>query len=189
MSTLRLNEILNRLNGVKSVGREHYLALCPCHDDHRPSLDIAVKNNKILMCCPVCGADGVKVMQTLGLNARDLFDDSKRERPERPASVDYYYSDKLKKTRFYVWDDKTQGWSKSFCWYHKGERGQQVKGLPKDSDGRSLSYMRRRKIKICTHARKAGSIKALHALFQLPPHPSIFRQTSNISIFIRPMKM
>ncbi len=97
MSALRLNEILNRLSGVKSVGREHYLALCPCHDDHRPSLDIAVKNNKILMCCPVCGADGVKVMQTLGLNARDLFDDSKRERPERPASVDYYYSDKLKK--------------------------------------------------------------------------------------------
>ena len=139
MSALRLNEILNRLSGVKSVGREHYLALCPCHDDHRPSLDIAVKNNKILMCCPVCGADGVKVMQTLGLNARDLFDDSKRERPERPASVDYYYSDKLKKTRFYVWDDKTQGWSKSFCWYHKGERGQQVKGLPKDSDGRSIS--------------------------------------------------
>ena len=135
MSALRLNEILNRLSGVKSVGREHYLALCPCHDDHRPSLDIAVKNNKILMCCPVCGADGVKVMQTLGLNARDLFDDSKCERPERPASVDYYYSDKLKKTRFYVWDDKTQGWSKSFCWYHKGERGQQVKGLPKDSDG------------------------------------------------------
>ena len=139
MNALRLNEILNRLSGVKSVGREHYIALCPCHDDHHPSLDIALKNGKILMCCPVCGADGVKVMQALGLKSRDLFDDSKFDRPERPANVDYYYSDKLKKTRFYVWDDKTQSWIKSFCWYHKGERGQQVKGLPKDSDGRSIS--------------------------------------------------
>ena len=140
MSGLRIDEILQHFQGVKQLGRDHYKVLCPCHDDHEPSLDICEKDGKILMSCPVCGADGRRVMETLDLPVKELFADQRRyKRDEKPPNVDYFYTDDLKKTRFYRWNDKKQAYKKSFCWYHKGERGQQVKGLPKDSDGRSIS--------------------------------------------------
>ena len=125
--------ILNHLLKVKQIGAEHWVALCPCHDDHRPSLDVAVKNNKILMACPVCGADGVRVMETLGLGTRELFEEQSQypnqsiQKRDRPASVDYLYNDRLKKTRYYTWDDKKQAWRKCFCWYHN-EGGEWQKG-------------------------------------------------------------
>ena len=125
--------ILNHLLKVKQIGAEHWVALCPCHDDHRPSLDVAVKNNKILMACPVCGADGVRVMETLGLGTRELFGEQSQypnqsiQKRDRPASVDYLYNDRLKKTRYYTWDDKKQAWRKCFCWYHN-EGGEWQKG-------------------------------------------------------------
>lgn len=73
MSGLRIDEILQHFQGVKQLGRNHYKVLCPCHDDHKPSLDICEKDGKILMACPVCEADGRRVMETLGLPVRDLF--------------------------------------------------------------------------------------------------------------------
>ena len=86
MSTLRLNEILNRLNGVKSVGREHYLALCPCHDDHRPSLDIAVKNNKTLQ-IPLTemSLPGVTAIKTLTTMNSFIYA-GKKSTPDQPAT-------------------------------------------------------------------------------------------------------
>lgn len=137
MSGLHIDEILQHFQGVKQLGRDHYKVLCPCHDDHEPSLDICEKDGKILMSCPVCGADGRRVMETLDLPVRELFADQRRyKRDEKPPNVDYFYTDDLKKTRFYRWNDKKQAYKKSFCWYHK--RGADwVKGLPK-KNGRSI---------------------------------------------------
>lgn len=138
MSSLHIDEILQHFQGVKQLGRGHYKALCPCHDDHEPSLDICEKNGKILMACPVCEADGSRVMETLGLPIKELFAEQRRsERTEKPSGVDYYYTDSLKKSRYYVWNNKKQDYKKCFCWYHKnGNRW--VKGLPK-KNGRSIS--------------------------------------------------
>lgn len=137
MSCLHIEELLQHFQRVKRLGQDHYKALCPCHDDHEPSLDICQRDGKILMACPVCGADGKRAMEAIGLPVSELFADQRRStRPAKPNDVDYLYTDDLKKTRFYNWNDKKQNWSKSFCWYHKsGSRW--VKGLPK-ANGRSI---------------------------------------------------
>lgn len=137
MSSLHIDEILQHFQGVKQLGRGHYKVLCPCHDDHEPSLDICEKNGKILMACPVCEADGKRIMETLNLPVRELFAEQRRsEQTEKPSGVDYYYTDSLKKSRYYVWNNKKQDYKKCFCWYHKnGSRW--VKGLPK-KNGRSI---------------------------------------------------
>lgn len=139
MSCLYIEELITHFQGVKRLsGRNHYIVLCPCHDDHKPSLDITEKDGKILMACPVCGADGKAVMNALGLPVRELFAEQRQAaQPNKPPSVDYLYTDSLKKTRFYLWNKKKQVYQKSFCWYHKNERGQWTKGLPKQN-GRSL---------------------------------------------------
>ena len=138
MSGLHIEELLPYFQGVKRLGDRHYKALCPCHNDHEPSLDILEKDGKILMACPVCEADGRRVMETLGLPVKELFAEQRRsERGEKPPGVDYCYTDSLKKSRYYVWNDKKQAYKKCFCWYHK--RGAEwVKGLPKEN-GRSIS--------------------------------------------------
>ena len=98
---MQLNELLTHFYGVKRLsGSGHYAALCPCHSDHKPSLDICEKDGKILMTCPVCGADGRAVMQAVGLDVRELFYEQRQSRQEKPQSVDYLYSDTLKKTRY-----------------------------------------------------------------------------------------
>ena len=132
---MRINELLTHFGGVKKLsGRGHYLALCPCHDDHQPSLDIKEGNKGVVMSCPVCGADGQRVMQALGLSVGELFYEQRQSRPPKPESVEYHYSDEIKKTRFYVWDEKKRAWSKSFCWYNllngKWEKGKGSKPLP-----------------------------------------------------------
>lgn len=134
-----IEELITHFQGVKRLsGRNHYIVLCPCHDDHKPSLDITEKDGKILMACPVCGADGKAVMNALGLPVRELFAEQRQAaQPNKPPSVDYLYTDSLKKTRFYLWNKKKQVYQKSFCWYHKNERGQWTKGLPK-KNGRSI---------------------------------------------------
>ena len=134
---LNINQLLNHLNGVKRLNGNHFQALCPCHDDHRPSLDIREGSKGIVMSCPVCSANGESVMKALKLDVRELFYEPK-SRPHKPENVTYYYSDELKKVRFYYFDEYKGGYSKGFCWYHKGERGQQVKGLPKDSGGNTV---------------------------------------------------
>ncbi len=138
MSRLHIEELLPYFQGVKRLGDRHYKALCPCHNDHEPSLDILEKDGKILMACPVCEADGRRVMETLSLPVKELFAEQRRsERGEKPPGVDYCYTDSLKKSRYYVWNDKKQAYKKCFCWYHK--RGAEwVKGLPKEN-GRSIS--------------------------------------------------
>lgn len=69
-----IEELITHFQGVKRLsGNNHYAVRCPCHNDHKPSLDIVEKDGKILMACPVCGADGRKVMNELGLPVRELF--------------------------------------------------------------------------------------------------------------------
>ena len=125
---MQLDELLIHFSGVKRLsGSGHFLALCPCHSDHKPSLDIKSGDKGIVMSCPVCGANGKAVMQALGLDVRELFYEQRQSRQEKPPSVEYLYSDTLKKTRFYTWDAKKQQYSKAFCWYHM-ENGAWTKG-------------------------------------------------------------
>ena len=132
---MQMNDILQRLTGVKRAsGDEHYLALCPCHNDHKPSLDVKAGKVGIVMNCPVCGADGRAVAAALGITVRDLFYEQRKPQRQAPEGADYFYTDSLKKSRYYFWSDKKQGWDKGFCWYHKdGESWK--KGMPCGENG------------------------------------------------------
>lgn len=135
---MQINELLTHLQGVKKQpGENQYKALCPCHDDHEPSLDIKVENEKVLMLCRSCGANGSNVMNALKLPEREMFYEQRTRPSNKPKSVDYFYSDTLKKSRFYIWDNKKQDYNKSFCWWHKNGNNW-TKGLPKNENGSSI---------------------------------------------------
>jgi len=68
-----IDELLSRLEGVKQTSSNQYMARCPAHDDHNPSLSVAVKDGRILIhCFAGCGAD--EVLANLDLSLSDLFD-------------------------------------------------------------------------------------------------------------------
>lgn len=69
-----LDNILNSLKGVKKVKANNYKALCPVHSEQTPSLSItSLPDDRIIMHCFGCGANGVDVIKSLGLEVEDLF--------------------------------------------------------------------------------------------------------------------
>lgn len=73
-----IDTILQRLEKVKRVKsrEDRWYALCPCHSDKSPSLCITRQDNKILMHCFTCKANGINVCYELGIDARELFENS-----------------------------------------------------------------------------------------------------------------
>jgi hypothetical protein len=43
--------MLSRLDGVRRTGADRWLALCPAHDDKRPSLSVREIDNRVLVHC------------------------------------------------------------------------------------------------------------------------------------------
>lgn len=70
-----INKILNGLNGVKSTGKNKWVAKCCAHEDRSPSLAIKeLDDGRILLhCFAGCGVDEIVV--SLGLDIGDLFPD------------------------------------------------------------------------------------------------------------------
>jgi len=62
-------------------------ALCPGHDDHKPSLGIFVKNRKVVLHC-FGGCETAKVLVAAGLEWADLYLDGERH-PQVVAKYDY----------------------------------------------------------------------------------------------------
>jgi len=66
--------LLSRLDKVRSVGRDRYLACCPSHSDKTPSLSITESNGRILVHCHAgCLPD--EIISAAGLEWSDLFED------------------------------------------------------------------------------------------------------------------
>jgi hypothetical protein len=66
-------ELLSRLDGVKRTGWCEWVACCPAHDDHHPSLSIKeCEDGTILLKCFV-GCDAHSVVFSAGLSLHDLF--------------------------------------------------------------------------------------------------------------------
>ena len=69
-----VEELLDRLNKVKSVGNRKWQACCPVHDDSSPSMSIKEESDgKVLCYCFACGAKGVDVVNSIGLPVSVLF--------------------------------------------------------------------------------------------------------------------
>ena len=69
-----VEELLDRLEKVKSTGRDKWVACCPVHGDKNPSMSIAEKDGRVLCHCFSCGANGIEVVQALGLSPSVLFE-------------------------------------------------------------------------------------------------------------------
>ena len=116
-----LNEVLQRLQGVKGSGNQ-YTALCPAHEDSKPSLSVAVgSDGRILLKCHA-GCTVEAVVAAMGLSMSDLCPEP-NESLKKPKKVvtTYSYCDLndncCEKIRY---DDKTFGWRQ------RNERGDWV---------------------------------------------------------------
>lgn len=68
--------VIERLSLVKAKGPNSWKALCPCHDDTRPSLEINFVHDKggmLLIHCHACGANGASVMNAVKLPKHQLY--------------------------------------------------------------------------------------------------------------------
>ncbi|MSR09707.1 MAG: DNA primase [Gammaproteobacteria bacterium] len=76
-------ELLARLSKVKQTRRDTWVAICPAHDDTRPSLAIrALADGRTLLCCPARQCDVEDIVGAVGLQVSELF-------PERTPSSHY----------------------------------------------------------------------------------------------------
>lgn len=76
MTTPSLELILSLLEAVKKSGHEKWLARCPAHDDHNPSLSIGIGDNgQVLLHC-FSGCDFDAIVTALGLEPKDLWPDA-----------------------------------------------------------------------------------------------------------------
>jgi hypothetical protein len=84
--------LLSRLEDVKSTGRGRWIARCPAHDDGNPSLSIReLDDGKVLLhCFSGCSVD--EILGAIGLSRSDLFPEkalghhTKLERRPFPAA-------------------------------------------------------------------------------------------------------
>lgn len=91
----QVNDILNRLEGVKPTGSNKYQAKCPHHKDNKPSLSIKDTDDKILLYCHAgCSVDNI--LHSIGLTERDLFKESENIntcKPKKQIEKVYQYTD------------------------------------------------------------------------------------------------
>ena len=69
-----VEELLDKLEKVRSTGKDKWTACCPVHGDKRPSMSIAEKDGRVLCHCFSCGANGLDVVEALGLPKSVLFE-------------------------------------------------------------------------------------------------------------------
>jgi hypothetical protein len=78
------SDILTHLQKVKRLGDGRYIALCPCHNDRNPSLGVTLKpDGKWLIRCFSCGAKGIDVCNTLGIDPISLYPSNNNPRYEK----------------------------------------------------------------------------------------------------------
>ena len=71
---MNAQDFVSRLQKVKSKGPDKWMACCPAHEDHDPSLSVAVSpGGKILLKCWT-GCSALDVVHAMGLTLSDLFE-------------------------------------------------------------------------------------------------------------------
>ena len=78
-----VDNILARLEKVKTAGQDKWRAVCPVHGGKHRNLMISERTDKSVgVHCFVCGAGGVDLMETLGMPVSEIFaPDSNYVRP------------------------------------------------------------------------------------------------------------
>ncbi len=72
-TTVELDELLSRLDGVKASGDSGFVARCPAHEDHKQSLSVGSgEDGRLLLTC-FAGCDTESVCGAMGIGLTDLF--------------------------------------------------------------------------------------------------------------------
>ena len=83
-----IERLLVVLKGVRQTGPGRYMARCPAHDDHSPSLSLReTDDGRILIHC-YAGCGAAAVMESVGLTLRDLMPESRGEVRASAALLD-----------------------------------------------------------------------------------------------------
>jgi len=85
-----IDNVLTHFEKVKPKTGGGWLALCPAHPDHNPSLSIDVGDDgRVLLKC-MAGCDTEAILKAAGLTWPDLFPDGQRPQPQIVATYDYH---------------------------------------------------------------------------------------------------
>ena len=90
-------ELLDRLEKVRSTGKDKWTACCPVHGDKNPSMSVAEKDGRVLCHCFACGANGLDVVEALGLPKSVLF-----EKPIEQGYIPKRLKDEVAVDRFVI---------------------------------------------------------------------------------------
>lgn len=75
-----LENVLSRLEKVKSAGAKSWKACCPAHDDKSPSLAVSETSDGTVLVKCWAGCSAQSVVEAIGLELRHLFPAGQRER-------------------------------------------------------------------------------------------------------------
>jgi hypothetical protein len=67
-----LDEVLDRLQGVRKSSHKRAMAQCPAHADSDPSLSVSEGSTCIIMHC-FAGCDFVEIVKAIGLEPQQLL--------------------------------------------------------------------------------------------------------------------
>ncbi len=98
---MKLEQFVTRLQGV-TIDSNGYRALCPCHQDKKPSLSITAKNGKILVHCHAF-CETPDILTAMGLSFKDLSENEKATTWQ--SELEDYFKMKIKALYTYT-DDK-----------------------------------------------------------------------------------
>ena len=117
--------------GAEKLGEDHYKAICPCHEDTAPSLDIDKKNGKILVHCRVgsqttCKKGAlIKKLRDMGLWQQTVASTVKR------VTAEYLYIDDTGKVLFVKRRIESEAGNKSFIAGSYDSEGVWTNGKPR----------------------------------------------------------
>ena len=109
-----LQKVLDAVERYEKRGKFDYMAICPVHNDHNPSLSItwSPTSCKVLLHCFGCEAKHKEIIDSLGLKESDLFIEPKYGPKKRVAEYDY----RDEKGKLLYWRFRYE--PKSFYYYH-----------------------------------------------------------------------
>ncbi len=75
---MNIDALLSKFANVRRIKNNHWMAVCPCHDDKKGSLSISNTNDRVLIYC-FGGCNINDILKASGLTFADLFYDSGKE--------------------------------------------------------------------------------------------------------------
>ncbi|CBH22707.1 conserved hypothetical protein containing phage/plasmid primase P4, C-terminal domain (plasmid) [Salinibacter ruber M8] len=130
MSSEPINKVLDRLDAVEQTGSEEYVARCPAHDDHSPSLSVARGDHQPVVLNCHAGCDPESIVSALGLKwssicengvTEEQFERAPWKHGEEIAAYEYHNADGAHVYTIRRYEHQGHGW-KSFRPYLPGKQ-------------------------------------------------------------------